>query len=115
VISEQWTGKNVEAIVAKLKVLSPHVPWGTEENQENPVSGSVFEPVAPEYEAGVLTTLPRHWIPNSKINMLKLINNTVLQREGGLGTHPNYWLETTSDFDYLKVCIYNLHTENAPV
>jgi hypothetical protein len=50
-----------EAVVAFLKVLSRHLPGGTEENDENLSQncrspGRDLSPGPPEYEAGVLTT-----------------------------------------------------------
>jgi hypothetical protein len=53
-----------EAALIYFKVLSRHMPRGTEENDEKrqsdwPVSGPRFESGPSEYEAVVVTTRPR--------------------------------------------------------
>jgi hypothetical protein len=47
-----------------IKLLSPNLPGGTEENHKKvtdyPVSGTNFNPGTNEYEAGVPTTRQQH-------------------------------------------------------
>jgi hypothetical protein len=57
-----------KADVAQCKVLLRYLPGGTEENhenlsQDNRSPGRDLGPGTPEYEAGVLTTLPRRTVP----------------------------------------------------
>jgi hypothetical protein len=55
-----------EAVVAKFKVLSRHLPVETEKmtkvlSQDSRSPGRGLNPGPPEYKVGVLITRPRRW------------------------------------------------------
>jgi hypothetical protein len=75
-----------EAVVAYFKVLSRHWRGGIEKNYENLSQDSQFQgrylnPGPPEYEAGFLTTSPRHSVFNCYIYVILNTTKWIMSKQ----------------------------------